>query len=156
MNKTTGSFGNLVGLQFTAILCYLPLKSKWNPEGTYETTELYTVISNLVEHILYGVHPTQAWAHRRDLAVSMKKLTTVLTARIEDIPQMSDETPSRGPATGVLRSRSDTINSMKAFGRMFTTEILQAGTPVHETVEVLIGNAVAVVGTVGTVVCYGY
>lgn len=156
MNKTTGSFGNLVGLQLTAILCYLPLKSKWNPEGTYETAELYEVISNLVEHILYNVHPTKAWAHTRDLAVSMKKLTSVLTERVEKISQVSNKTSSCSSATGTPRSRSETIASMIAYGLVFTNEILQAGTPVPETVEVLIGNSVAVVGTVGTIVCYGY
>lgn len=122
-------------------MCFLPLKSEFNPTGTYEADELYGVIMNLVEYILTNVDPTKEWALRRKVAASMEVLISALKKNIQKL------SVSRAKHT------HDSTTTIHTFGANFTSEILGVGKSIEETVDILLGNSVGILGTTGTIVC---
>lgn len=142
---TTHSFGNIVALQFTSVLCYMPLKFEFNSTGTYDADQLYSVITNLTEQVLTNVDPTKAWALRRELAIGMDKLTANLEMRIKEL--------SAEPAEWSPPADTDSTAAIHTFGANFTRQIVKAGTDIKEIVEILLGNSVGILGNVSTVVC---
>lgn len=136
------------------MVCYLPLKFEFNPDGTYTETELYGVFTKLIEYIFYNVDPTKTWALRRDLANAMPKLTAVIEQKVKDLG-ISAQDPSslKCPVAGQQSGGDDTASAIQTYGAAFTRQILSAGTGIKEATEILVGNGVAIIGTVGLVVC---
>lgn len=135
------------------MLCYLPLKFEFNPEGTYTETELFQVFTKLIDYIFYNVDPTKTWALRRDLNEAFPKLTTAINEKVQALKtQAADPSSLKCPVTGQQSGENDTASAIRTYGATFTRQILSAGTNAEETTEILIGNGIAIIGTIGLVV----
>lgn len=74
----------------------------------------------------------------------MDKLTANLEMRVKGL--------SAEPAESALPADTDITTAIQTFGASFTRQFVKAGTDIKETVEILLGSSVGVIGTVGTVV----
>lgn len=72
-----------------------------------------------------------------------------LTANLE----MSVKGLSVKPEEWSPPADTDSTAAIHTFGANFTRQIVAAGTDIKETVEILLGTSIGVLGTVGTVVC---
>lgn len=120
-------------------MCKLPLKSEFNPTGTYEADKLYNVIMNLVQYILVTGDPTKEWALRRNVTTSIGALKETLKEQIRELKQNCTPIAS--------------TTSINTFGTDFTSQLLSAGTSIDETVDIMLGSAIGILGTTGTMVC---
>lgn len=139
---TTPRIGNIVALQFAAVISYLPLKFDFVSGGTYSESDLYAVFTNLLEYSAYNFEPTKTWGLRGSLAATMPVLNNTVTQRVNQLTGTTSD-----PAGDAAES------AIHTFGANFTKALLTQGTAVAVTSDILVGNGYSVLGVVGLVVC---
>ncbi|KAL0633266.1 hypothetical protein Q9L58_007819 [Maublancomyces gigas] len=132
--------GNIVALQFAAVISYLPLEFELISGGTYAEKDLAAVFTNLLEYSTYNFEPTKTWGLRGSLATAMPALNTTVTERVKLLTGTTAET-----APGVSGS------AIHTFGANFTRSLLRQETDVAVTSDILVGNGYSVLSTVGLV-----